>query len=345
MNFLKYILIVFFLSACSTTVQKEKPQVVSNIDHNQSQDELINSVNEAVDAMTSFLVSSGNYLDENTKSLLDETFDVPERGIEYGYNAIKGIPYPKKNGKIYIQSTTLKDTQTITPENSQLYGFDNVVIRDVMQCDSLPEFTDVLLDHEWEIADKPDDADYIVSLSTTYCGWPKDELRASRRTLPIEKRLSYKKMLELSHVKSVENNITMQNNEFIKHSNYFNVKAYHQYFNPFENKYSKHLGSIRNMYRTQIHAEGNNMSSGYSVNSGSSEVDIIFALLGSTMQVLSSDKKNYRSSSGYETEIKVYNPETDKTDILYMDGFATAYSGYETYYHTVENFACGVFYK
>ncbi|MFA6195331.1 MAG: hypothetical protein WC656_01650 [Sulfurimonas sp.] len=286
-----------------------------------------------------------------------------ERSITYTAHSVTGIPYPMKSGKIYIESTTAKDTQHVTPLNAQLHGFDNVVATNIMQCDSLPELTEVFIEHGWIITKNKEEADYQLSTSVVYCGYAKDWLSKSNREQSMKERGYYRDFKLLSKQKDL--NITdaqIENEEpeaLAKLAEYFDVtKVNKNYFNVFDYKYKEAPENIKAM------ANANSMSahfelkdpSHHSINAISTGAGMMqsnstagMAMMG--VGLLFGMGHSLPEYSGYKSEIKVYNTQTKETKIEYieniipMNSLVEKVGRYENYKGQANYFARGLFYK
>ena len=258
--------------------------------------------------------------------------------------ALSGPKYPKKTAKIYIESTTKKDTKNITPLNGQLYGFDNVVSENTMQCDVLPELTDVLTQRGWTTTKNKSEADYQISVSTVYCGYPLSNMHNSNKTIPIQDRVTFKEMYKLSQ--QFDSNITYEdlineNKKALKTMQmYFDVKNYNpDYYNVYSNKYLDAPGHVKKLVTSKIERQeyahyrtktnrgydikkttnsntlNRNVQSSASANNYNSNAGA--AMLGISL-LMSGDgptkKPNENEVSGYAVIFKIYNPVTNKTE-------------------------------
>ncbi|MBW6487536.1 hypothetical protein [Sulfurimonas sp.] len=301
--------------------------------------------------------------------------------VAYSYHSIKGIPFPKKTGKIYLESTTAKDTQNVTPLNSLLYGFDTEVAQNIMQCDSLPELTDVLTEHGWEITKNKEEADYHVYTSVLYCGYAEKWLKKSHRNIPLKDRVYYNAFI-ISNDK-YELNITPEQIEkedeesLKKLQKYYDAKNIKNYFNVFEQKYKykyvpEHIKTLlteENLVATDEEVVENNITknerktgnlSSHGIQTGATmsqtgnaKAGIALATVGVMIDVLSgSGSKKASELSGYKSEVKIYNPATKETKIEYISGITGVdsyyvYVGgvYKDYKYDADVMASGLFYK
>lgn len=301
--------------------------------------------------------------------------------VAYTYHTATGIPFPKKSGKIYLESTTLKDTQNVTPQNALLHGFDMVVAENIMQCDSLPELTDVLTEHGWEITKNKEEADYHVYTSVLYCGYPDNWLRNSHRNIPVEERAFYKDFIVAS--KQYELDVTPEQiqkedgESLTKILKYYNTKNHKNYFNVFEQKYKykyvpEHIKSllakenlavadekvIENNASNNEQKSGNLTSHGIHTGAsmsqtGNAKAGMAIAATGVLIDVLSGNgSKKAAGLAGYKSEVKIYNPATKETKIEYIGGTTGVdsyyvYVGgvYKDYKYDADVMASGLFYK
>lgn len=300
--------------------------------------------------------------------------------VAYTYHTAAGIPFPKKTGKIYLESTTAKDTQNITPLNAQLYGFDTVVALNIMQCDSLPELTDVLTEHGWEITKNKKEADYHVYTSVLYCGYADDWLGKSHRNIPLEERFFYKDFVIGSkqyNLGVTPEQIQKEDEEsLVKLKKYFDTKIHKNYFNVFEQKYKyqyvpdniKPLLTKENLTVADEKIAENNTSnneiksgnlSSHGIYAGANmsqtsnaKAGMALAATGVLIDALSGNgSKRASRLSGYKSEVKIYNPATKETKIEYISGttgvdsYYVYVGGYKDYKYDADVMASGLFYK
>lgn len=272
-------------------------------------------------------------------------------GIAYTTHSVVGVDYPMKTGKIYIESTTAKDTAYITKYNAPFNGFDTVVAENIMQCDSLPELIDVLMDHGWEITKNRNEADYLVSVSTLYCGYADSWLKASNRNIPVKDRFYYKDITGYSNSHSLgldEDKMAQQNEEELKKAyKYIRVDNFKNYFNVFDYKYDGAPEKIKKLAYSNIHGNISELKSGYTLSTDMMSKGYGKAGLAvAAMDIIFGDNKPVYA--GYETEITIYDPSTKETKKDYFGGLSPLnknVSTYKNYRYEVDSYASGIFYK
>lgn len=287
-------------------------------------------------------------------------------GVAYTYHSATGIQYPKKSGKIYIESTTTKDTQNVTPLNAQLYGFDAVVAQNIMQCDSLPELTDVLMEHGWEITKNKEEADYHISTSVLYCGYADKWLKESSRDIPLKNRLMTKEVRGESlknNLNITEEQIESENEEVLKKvmPKIDVTKLFKNYFNVFAYKYKNAPDHIKALAQANIEDPNQTLKDPSSLpyhtiqggtdiaRSGMQNANAIgVGLVAAGMLMGANGQPMY---SGYKTEIKIYDPSTKQTKKEYIGGLIPMNSSvenvgtYKKYKYNADVLASGLFYK
>lgn len=302
-----------------------------------------------------FSLISTLFLLSGCAKMIDGTIN----GIAYSTHAITGIDYPSKTGKIYIESTTLRDTKNVTPLNAQLYGFDNITAKNPMQCDSLPELTDVLTEHGWKITKNKEEADYQLYTSVVYCGYANRWLVKSNREIPMKKRLFYKGFV--SRYKNISNvGVKLQKND--KHvlelfHNMYDVTKFKNYFNVFDYKYIGAPEKIKKLAEARIHIDkdgklrtdphlvAESIGTGASLTNYSVKGGVAMMAVGILFGLTDNHNPTY---SGYKTEVTIYNPKTNKTTKKYFSSVspmdANIYK-YDMYKYNADCFASGLFYK
>ena len=280
-------------------------------------------------------------------------------GVTYAAHTATGIDYPKKSGKIYLESTTIQDTKNINPLAAQLYGFDNVVIKNPTQCDIIPELTDVLTEHGWKITKNKKEADYQISTSVIYCGYTDTWLSKSNREIPIKDRLYYKSFLKF--VKRKHLNISgkdlIDNNPkaLAVFHKIFDVRKFKNYFNVFDYKYEGAPENVKKMANAMNISSPVKESSYYSITAdglqkGASSMK--YSHKGGTAMMAAGiilgmfgDRTIF---SGSRVQIKIYNPATKKTDVEFIRQLSPVNKNvrkYKTAKYYADSFASGLFYK
>lgn len=278
-------------------------------------------------------------------------------GIAYTAHSVTGIDYPKKSGKIYLESTTLEDNKNVTPLNAQLYGFDNKTAKNMMQCDIIPELTDVLTEHGWKITKNKKEADYQIQTSVVYCGYADTWLSKSNRMIPMKKRTYYQSFLKLVKQKGL--NLTgkelVENNPkaLEKFHEFFTVKQFKSYFNVFDFKYKGAPANVMKMvHADNINAKTNNLSGNITadgIESGANSMQYSpkggLAMMGVGLLLGMAGNPTY---SGDKVQIKIYNPKNKKTEIRFIHVLSSMDQNVDKYKMTryyADSFASGLFYK
>ena len=278
-------------------------------------------------------------------------------GIAYVAHTATGIDYPKKSGKIYLESTTIKDTKNINPLDAQLYGFDNVTIKNPTQCDVIPELTDVLTEHGWKITHNKKEADYQISTSVIYCGYANIWLSNSNREIPIKDRYYYKSFLKFMKRKhlNISGKDLIDNNpkalaEFHK---IFDVHNFKNYFNVFDYKYDGAPENVKKMANA-MNVSSSAKGSGYSIaadglQKGASSMQ--YSHKGGAAMMATGIILGMFSNpdmSGSKVQIKIYNPATKKIDVKFIEQLSSMNENVDKYRMTKyysDSFASGLFYK
>lgn len=280
-------------------------------------------------------------------------------GVAYTAHSVTGIPYPMKNGKMFIESTTAKDTAHITPLNAQLHGFDNVVATNIMQCDSLPELTDVLTEHGWTITQNKEEADYQISTSVVYCGYASNWLEKSNREQALKDRgyfQTYKFVSKRDNLNITDVQIENEDKEALKKLSAITdvTKVNKNYFNVFDYKYQdapEHIKSLVNSNTVDANAKLKASSdfTAHSIQTGANTMQ--YSGKGGTAMMavgILMGMGGLPTYSGYKTEIKIYNPQTKATKIEVIEGIIPMnemVKKYKSYRFDADKLASGLFYK
>ena len=294
------------------------------------------------------------------------------RGMDYTINSMAGIEYPKKSGKIYIESTTKEDTKNITPNNAQLNGFDNVVIKDIEgQCDVIPELTDVLTEHGWVITKNKEEADYQIYTSVVYCGYAGKWLVKSNREIPMKERFYYKSFvnkMKKSGINGTPEDIANQDEKVLAQIvPSYDVTNLKYYFNVYDYRYEGAPDNVKKLLRTiqkkNVDANGwqtENNSAYHGIIAGSNTISAGntnggLALMGAGLLIgLGGDKHPIFSASKIEVKILDTDGNLIKKDSFSMQNkMNKGYDRYDTcpdnrFASTkihVDRFAIGKFYK